>query len=120
MNLNGPGYGDSDNTEKKKNISIQNQDEDDDDEDDFERDVENTCDVDENADEEEEDESGNKPNKVNMVVNINIKSLEGKKKATKKPKKIPSKPEPLMNNDLLDLLFLYLGVTTKHDVDIKE
>ena len=75
MKLQDPGYGDTDKTEEK---TISNEDEDDD----FERDENADADEDErdeNAD-EEGDESGNKPNKVNMVVNINIKSLDAKKK----------------------------------------
>ena len=42
--------------------------------------------------------------------NDGLKSSEGKKKAPKKVKKVPLKPEPLMNNNLLDLLFLFVGV----------
>ena len=55
-----------------------------------------------------------------MKVNINVTNLDAKKPQFKQTKTKPKKPQPLMRNDLLDLLFSFVGVSSKLDAaDIK-
>ena len=129
----------------KDNATIQNIDEDDDDDADFERDENTQDPIanaasnmdskgqndggDEEANVREEDaEEGNdapegqsRNDKLNgsglrMKVNINVTNLDAKKPNAQQAKvKAKKTPQPLMKNDLLDLLFSFVGVSSKPD-----
>ena len=129
----------------KDNATIQNIDEDDDDDADFERDENTQDPIanaasnndskgqndggDEEANVKEEDaEEGNDAPKgqsrndqlngsgLRMKVNINVTNLDAKKPNAQQAKvKAKKTPQPLMKNDLLDLLFSFVGVSSKPD-----
>lgn len=117
----------------KDKETLENKDEDDDD-DDFERDEESTDPVvkavsnileeadnaskkkafDEtgNIDEDDADEKPKSRNNLPVKVNVNMT------KSTPKNEEKPTRPQPLMQNYLLDLVFSFIGVSSKPDSEL--